>query len=654
MSFVPSSSRVPAPRHLQGTRPGLLDSTQPERLLRIPGSTLTFAVFDPLAAAGNTTQSRKRKDADPARPKRIVVETPPGGRGQSRWRFVPRARRAPGVEDEGVWPRRVIICGEPCIMSEEQWDIYKLDPEYDCFVRQFPGDPVITRKDHSARPPPPRSAYENYSTGDIRKHSSSPEPDGDRSQNIHKRFRKVVNLVTDEEGTELESETESDDADEVEEIIADEFEPGRPKQTRPTGAGARRKAQEARRKEQREKLKANMPSWSSFESRSSKTPEIVDLTMEDDSPPVEPSSNGAPPPGPTKRKVLVDPHEPSHTNGDGRPDKRARMEPPPEVQRKRTDRQRRKAAQMQERASTLKEQRERRLWEEIVENTPRGTPHGSQSSDSTSSSLRFGRRALPKDSIGVNGEPLGETQESGETGMDTGAVDDEEAARLAAIEESRRKLAELEKDRPLWEEEARRRAARERAEEEARRARKEEERRRAAAAAAEEQRQRQRAAAAAADAESRARAEKERIEREREQRRQRERQRWSYGPWTTVRAIERYRVLSEAFDAAKFTPEDPVMFETIPWPVLHSPVTLRVEDIEWSAVEDFFAAARRHMRSQDYKAFVEKSHKRFHPDRWRARGVLKSVADEELRGCLEVAANTVAQALTPIWREVRG
>lgn len=241
-----------------------------------------------------------------------------------------------------------------------------------------------------------------------------------------------------------------------------------------------------------------------------------------------------------------------------------------------------------------------------------------------------------------------------ESGTNTNPLDEEETQRLAAIEESRRKLAELERDRPLWEQEARRRAAHDRAEAEVNRARQEEERRRKAAAAAEDLRQRQRAAAAAAETERRARAEQERIEREREQRRRRERERWSYGPWTTSRAIERYKLLSEAFDAAKFTEQDPVMFEIIPWPVLHSPVTLRVEDIEWSSVEDFFAAARQHMRAQDYKAFVEKSHKRFHPDRWRARGVLKSVADEETRGCLEVAANTVAQALTPIWRDIRG
>ena len=113
-------------------------------------------------------------------------------------------------------------------------------------------------------------------------------------------------------------------------------------------------------------------------------------------------------------------------------------------------------------------------------------------------------------------------------------------------------------------------------------------------------------------------------------------------------------MLSETFDAAKFTKENPVEFEIIPWPVLHSPVTLRVEDIDWASVEAFFEAARRYLRTQDYKVFVEKSHKRFHPDRWRARGVLKSLEDEELRGSLEVAANTVAQALTPLWREMRG
>ncbi|KAI0630394.1 hypothetical protein C8Q77DRAFT_1280452 [Trametes polyzona] len=659
MSFMPGPSHLHAPRLLQGSKPGLLDPTQPERLLRVPGSTLSFASFDPLTAASGPSHARKRYDPEPARAKRIVIETPPGGRGTNRWRFVPRAPRAPGVEDEGVWPRRVLIDGEPYIISEDQWDIYKLDPEYQCFIPHFPGDTIITRKPPNTQTTDGESSHAKAGQARKRGLSTTPEPGAEAekepiSPGIHKKFRTVVNLVTDEEDTEIESETESDDADEVEEIVAEEF--ARTSHANLSGhQNGRRKAQESRRKEQRDRFKSNLHS-SSFESQRSRTPEIVDLTMEDDSPPLQPSTNTAPPSGPppgtTKRRFYTererslepDNDEPFRQNKRVRPNDALSFSSADmstasagsDFDRKRSQRKRSKLSQRQERqeyANRMREDRERRLWEDILADTPRDTPQGSQSSGS------------------ANGESQGDARPESQ---EPGPMTEEEAQRLAAIEESRRKLAELEKDRPLWEQEARKRAERERAEQEAARRRKEEEQRRANASAAEAERQRQRAAAAAAEAERRARAEAERVAREREQRRRRERERWSYGPWTTTRAIERYKMLSEAFDSAKFTPEDPVMFETIPWPVLHSPVMLRVEDIEWSAVEDFFAAARRHMRPQDYKAFVEKSHKRFHPDRWRARGVLKSVPDEETRGCLEVAANTVAQALTPIWRDVRG
>ncbi|KAI0675338.1 hypothetical protein C8Q78DRAFT_538315 [Trametes maxima] len=623
MSFAPGPSRIPAPRSLQGSRPGLLDHSQPERLLRVQGSTLSFAVFDPLCASATAGHKRSRYDPDPARPKRIVIEIPPGGRGQCRWRFVPRARRAPGVEDEGVWPRRVLLCGEPIILSEEQWDIYKLDPVYDCFVPQFPGDPVIARKES---PLPSNVHWDSRSNGSRKHWPSSPLSEEDEPAGIHKKFRRAVNLGMDEGDTDAESATESDDESEVEEIVAEELmagggtlnsgKPGRPKERR----------KESRRRKEREKLKANSTS-SSFESHRATTPEIVDLTMEDESPPLETKTSNAP-----KRKY--------EDNAD-RPNKKIRERSPVFLSRterfkKQALRQRQRHIQSQLRANGLREERERRFMEEILAESARNTPYGSQSSSSVDGDATRGTHMEPETS-----------------GMDPQTVD-EEVRRQAEIEESRRKLAELERDRPLWEQEAQKRSARERADEEVLRARKLEERQRAAAAAAEERYRRQRAEEAAAEAERRARQDRERIEREREQRRQRERERWSYGMWTPVRAIERYKALSETFDATKFTPEDPVLFETVPWPVLHSPVTLRVEDIEWAAVEEFFAAAKRHMRTQDYKAFVEKSHKRFHPDRWRARGVLKSVSDEEHRGCLEVAANTVAQALTPIWRDVRG
>jgi hypothetical protein len=136
-------------------------------------------------------------------------------------------------------------------------------------------------------------------------------------------------------------------------------------------------------------------------------------------------------------------------------------------------------------------------------------------------------------------------------------------------------------------------------------------------------------------------------------RKKQQEERYSYGPWTTQRALERYKSLAETFDSAQFSAENPITFVTVPWPVLHKPTRFTVEDVDWSSVEAFFNSVRPHMRAQDYKNFVEKSHRRFHPDRWRARRILQSVDDDELRACLEVAANTVAQAITPLWREVK-
>ncbi|KIP02705.1 hypothetical protein PHLGIDRAFT_40425, partial [Phlebiopsis gigantea 11061_1 CR5-6] len=77
--------------------------------------------------------------------------------------------------------------------------------------------------------------------------------------------------------------------------------------------------------------------------------------------------------------------------------------------------------------------------------------------------------------------------------------------------------------------------------------------------------------------------------------------------------------ISAEFDELKFDEGKPLTFESIPWPVLSSPFHLTVDHIEWSAVEDFFAAAKLVLDEGEYKAMVEKSHKRFHPDRWRSR-----------------------------------
>lgn len=221
----------------------------------------------------------------------------------------------------------------------------------------------------------------------------------------------------------------------------------------------------------------------------------------------------------------------------------------------------------------------------------------------------------------------------------------------AEIAESIRKLRQLEKDRPLWEAQRKQREGRERAEEQERLAKAERRRK--------EEEQRQREQHEAAEREKRyAQQEAERLAweeeaRQREIRQRRQRQRWESGPWTTHRALERYRMLSDEFDTTKFTSGQSITFHDIPWPVLRAPAHLTVEDIDWSAVEAFFATVKSHMRPQDYQEFVEKSHRRFHPDRWRARKLWAAVTDEVERGYLEVAANTVAQAITPIWRAVK-
>ena len=173
------------------------------------------------------------------------------------------------------------------------------------------------------------------------------------------------------------------------------------------------------------------------------------------------------------------------------------------------------------------------------------------------------------------------------------------------IEESKRKIAELERDRPLWEAARRERERKEQEEERVREAAKRARERRAEG----ERMEREYRERMAKEAEERQRREQEgRQRREKERKRTQNRARWARGPWTIQRALERYRSSCEQFDNAKFSSEEPLTFDDIPWPVLHC--SFSVEDIEWSAVENFFASVKPHMRIQDYKAFLEKSHRR--------------------------------------------
>jgi hypothetical protein len=100
-----------SPPVLSGMAPGMLDASQPSRILRNPASQLHFASFNPYTASPDREllhiQSLSLKE-ELYRPKRVVIEVTPEG---SFWRFVPRARREDGVSDEGAWPKLVDICG---------------------------------------------------------------------------------------------------------------------------------------------------------------------------------------------------------------------------------------------------------------------------------------------------------------------------------------------------------------------------------------------------------------------------------------------------------------------------------------------------------------------------------------------------------------
>ncbi|KAJ4483421.1 hypothetical protein J3R30DRAFT_3284694 [Lentinula aciculospora] len=511
-------------RKLTGSTPGILDPTQRDRLLTLSQSTLSFASFNPRTATSSHSTPDARNlslNEELYNPKRIVIETYPSG--ETFWRFVPKTRLDEGVVDEGNWPRVVDICGTPYECSQDQWDIYKLDPLYECRVHAPPSLSTITRSPHKS----PDSPYSN------RKRTSTKA--GIPQLNPRKK------LHTSSENSSFDLGSDSDEVEEVEDMVIDQSMPPPP----------RARSASLRRKQPGEDIFRNTFTYEQTAQRK-RTRKAS--------------------PGAAKRKLDI---------------KRAKRE------RRRHDRQQ---AKIIDRRQEWHEQFMQEVYAEVPDIRPPSTGYEDESLD---------------------GEPSPDTSF------------DEEAARAAAIAESRRKLAELEVDRPLWEEEARKRALRQKAEEESQRLRAEERQwsdmKRAEAEAPKEQQ----------DAELREHTEREEAAKRQRERRHRE-QRWAYGPWTSIRALERYKVLSEAFDATKFNVYDPLTFHVIPWPLLIPPAKMSVEDVDWNAVENFFDAVRPHMRSQDFKAFVEKSQRRFHPDRWRSRGLLRTVVDEAERGCLEV------------------
>ncbi|KAG1716400.1 hypothetical protein ID866_752 [Astraeus odoratus] len=633
-SPVAVCSSSPAPRTIRGTKPGLLDPSQKSRLLRFPDSELLFASFDPKTAFVDHIEPDIRKlniNDGLLPPKRVVIEATP--KGACFWRFVPRARLEDGVQDEGLWPRLIDICGEHIYCHQEQWEIYKLDPAYKCVVHSggklssVMGVATYVHSTSATEPP-----------GSKRRRNTSPETNEPAQC---KRARSHHTPTAD--STSDSSETnESSEEDEVEEMIVDEEltkgARGRPSDRKPDRPGrdkmqADRQWRWERNRKAQEKYHQEpaMPTEASFSMR------------------IDPPENSAadrisPTHDHIKRKGSSsaasdddsDAKEPSNRpTGQGtRSSKRVRTDSPEGARHTMNYR---------------KILRERKQFEKAAKFRQRCQPNRDPIS-MVRSPFDFVPPVEGNDDEDEDGgaAPAADSQQKQRVAEDG---NDPEAARQAEISESIRKMRELERDKPLWDEQRRKREARELAEEKERQAkaerRRQEEEQRKMREQEEAERARRRTQA---QAEERAREEERRHQ---ENYKRRQRQRWESGPWTPARALERYKMLSEAFDAQKFTSGVQITFHDIPWPVLHAPSRLTVEDVDWAAVEAFFDAVKVQMRVQDYKDFVQKSHRRFHPDRWQARNVWAAVVDEVERNFMEIAANTVAQAITPIWRNMK-
>ncbi|KAJ8076452.1 hypothetical protein PM082_000875 [Marasmius tenuissimus] len=641
-------------RVISGTTPGLLDVTQSQRLLRHPNSKLTFASYDP-----RTTPAGLQADPllDSCKDRRVALDV----LGTSVvWRPVPRAILDEGVTDEGLFPRVINICGQQVECSQDQWDIYKLDLKYQCHVHLPPALSTITLAT------PPISGRTSTRAEDTSNLS------GKRARLVMENIRPVPPLRPRKKLTQnkksaptdsplginrlsLSEDDDEKDESEVEEMIVDAAPPLRAKSAGPSDRTRRLREEISRnRQDRRVRVARRAEKLAQLDEF---VPSNLDTTVPPgDAPTLAPEQEDASPDSLVKRKAtsLFNPYRDIHyakTAEEGERNmlyyettktanaKRARTVSPTTAKRELgAKRHRREKARQKKREEGIKRRRKR--WEdEFLAQLYAEVPELGETTNGSTSNV--------SEADADNDDDINEDSESEEEEPDSEEID-EDAIREAAIAESRRKLAELEKDRHLWEDEARKRAFRERAEQEAANLRRER-MRFAEARQAEVERQRR-----AEEEEAKRRREMDprmRQERVRQQREKYRSHQWSSRPWTTQRAVDRYNQLCETFDSTKFCEEEPLVWEAVPWPVLTFPTQIRIGDIEWDAVEKFFDAAQRTMTTQQYRTFVVRSQHRFHPDRWSGRRLLKAVVDDSEREHIETTADRVSKALTPIWEQ---
>jgi hypothetical protein len=684
--------------------------------------------------------------------------------GQWAWAFVPPATLDEGVRDEGTWPRAVNVMGyynafttdpgtrligtdrDIRTISRDEWDQYKCGTQqYQCYIPRPPEIPIVRLRDNSRvtplTPPSPSPAPEPAPRSSRKRRLSDTgfaTTEGRKRAKIEgspsKHSKVIIDLESDV--SRISASPSESDAD-VEEIV--HIRPQRPPQrSKPHSKG-----------KERDRLSSHPglrpPGVNIEELYSLGTPPALSSTVYargTSKPPEMKTSMDTDPAAQLKRRRTSNTNEERITIVDhlctesSDPDrsnvKRRRLSP-----------------------DTLQQQANQKLRERKLREEQRRQHLASPSSIPLSTTSRTKRQPNEKDfwssvdfsslkgqqfdleeSPAPPGPPtISEVNEDEEDGDDETETEDEDEFfhspesepqrvheldpdRLAAINESKRKLAELERDRPIWDAAAElkrklaetQRRLQEEKERADRLARKETERlekirldqlaeqaRRARRQA--EEMQRRKWAEDAAQAQKRAQEARRKLSEEAERLREQQRRSewrffeeflgtggWQYGSgstrfpgwggtggpsshtrppgtgaspnksinsngWTPRKALDWYNKLATEFDSLRVSEASPLDMSKIPWPVLHAP-GYQLAQVDWNAVEAFFSQAEVLLggkRSTAWKELLKSSARRFHPDRWRARGLIGPYGGGQE---VEERVNDVAKVLNPLYKEV--
>jgi len=687
--------------------------------------------------------------------------------GQWAWAFVPPATLDEGVRDEGTWPRPVDIMGydrnlytkagtrlmnvyrDIRAISRDEWDQYKCNAQvFQCYIPRPPAIPTVKLRDNSrATPltPPSPSPVPEPTPRPSRKRRLSdtgfPTKKGSKRVKTSEPPSKRPNVVIDlEDDVSYVSPSPSTSDGEVEEII--NVRPQRlPQRTKPNSKGKGR--------DHRSSYLGPRPFDDVFEGlRSLGIPlpsPLPDYTRGSSKPPEMKTSMDTDPTGQVKRRrtsntdkkpiITLDgsfTESPEHDRSNA---KRARHLSPDTLQREANQRLRERKLREEQRRQYLGSSLSTPL--QTANRTARHKPNEKDFWSSVDFSSLKGQQFEVDESLVPQGQPtipeVNEDRESSDGETDESKLDEDEffhspesepqpddeldPARLAAIEESRRKLADLEKDRPIWEAaELKRELAetqrrlREEKERADRLARKESERlekirleqlaeqARRARKQADEEARRRKWAEDAAKAQKRAQEARRKLTEEAERvREQQRRSEWRYfeeflgtsgwqygtgstrfpnwagagGPssytragasaspskntnpngWTPRKALDQYNKLSAEFDSLRVSESAPLNMSKVPWPVLHAP-GYTLAQVDWNSVEAFFSQAEMMLggkKSAAWKELLKNSARRFHPDRWRARGLIGPHGGGQE---VEERVNDVAKVLNPLYKEV--